>query len=247
MKLTRRQLRKLIKESVSLNEGLPLIMAGIGAYALAGYVFGKTYHVARVNNADSLDPYINMAGEIQYSYEKDKKVIEDLIEFASKCEDPGLIGEITQYIEIGELLSELIPGFDPDMTDALGLLADGAMAKQAATASSAMTVVLTKGIPLKKKNYKNSSKLVGRGVQRSLGAALGILFAGLDIYQVEVLINEVKDIVDLDRLQFDIQGFRNLHRQMIRGELPCAPVQPNDTSTYAYEENDFPEDYEHMP
>ena len=220
MKVSRRQLIKIINENLMLEAAPLLIVAGIGAYGVAGWLFGKTYKM-RVAGRSENEIYTNMAKELERAADLGtyEKMFEDLAMHAVNCNDEGLIEEIRQYVDAGKTLAALI-GLDWDASDTLGVGAD--ILAQGASQSLAPTTAVA-ALTLSKS--KDALKTVSKTGKSILGPIIGFLFAGFDVYDAETAAAEVKKKVNVDKLNDDLMGFMNLHDQIKKGQLPCKPLK----------------------
>ena len=212
MRISRRQLIKIINENL-LSESMLMIAAGVGAYAVAGYVFGKTYKMSAANR-DENEIYTSLALELKNNLNRYEEMFNDLIAHANECNDQGLLREISHYYIAGKKLGEII-GLDWDMSDTFSMIGDLATSSGGGLASAGS------GINISKDVIKG-----GSSTARSLiGPILGIFFAGYDVYDTEKIADEVRREVDIDRMSDDLEGFLRIHDQYKAGTLKCLPAQ----------------------
>ena len=210
MKLTKKQLRNIIKESISsyiLQENpyavAGLIAAGELAYLGLGLVFAEVFNLKKNDLSD--DKKIQALIDLAQQYDKNgdikvKKII-DLHNFAQECNDIGLIKELTKYLADCKKLADIFSaGYG-----LLDFLSD--------TVSN-----------LGADHWEKLSHSVGTPEQAWMGRPVGALLgAAIDIGQYDGKIQDIKRTIDVDKLVNMEMNIDDLHKKMKSGKLLCKP------------------------
>jgi hypothetical protein len=203
MKITIKQLKNIIRESLITEISPPHLAAGgIAAYVLLSFIFKKVYRISRGDWAHTdrnIESLQNLSIELFNEREiiKTKQMFEDLYEFGKRCNDNYLIEQLEIFSLIGEDLANFInTDFDAgDVTEE--------------AASEAIRVGLTDTV---------SSML---GVKYfNLVPFITALFVGKEILEVELLIQRLKTR-GLDRISDELHGFREIHSQIQANPNRC--------------------------
>lgn len=207
MFLTKRQLKKIIKENLLKESSVAL--STLGASLFVGWLFGKTYQLASVNK-QSMASYQDLALMLNQEtfIKKNIEMFDTLMQYSIKCNDTNLQNELQIFLNNSEILKGLLP-LAYDGSDAVSSSIDilGNLSTASLTPNNA--IILAKNVG---KNLPKAAKMTG---------ILAILGAIFDVTMTELDLKEIREKINVNKMYDDLQGFDNIYNQILTGKISC--------------------------